>query len=61
MKSSSCSRCAGSRVIVREIELRKINVRNMALASRQNVIEIECLDCELIDVLETVAAAAALV
>ena len=57
MKNPSCSRCAGARVTVREIELRKINVRNMALASRQNVIEVECLDCELIDVLEPEVAA----
>lgn len=52
MKSPSCSRCAGERVEVKEVELRRINLRNKALASRQYILEIECLDCEYVDILD---------
>lgn len=52
MQQLKCARCHGERVCTKEVEFRSINMRNMMLTSREQVLEVTCLDCEHVGTLE---------
>lgn len=48
-----CTRCKGERVYTKEVEFRHINMKNMMLTSREQVLEVTCMDCEYVGTLES--------
>lgn len=52
MQQLKCTHCDGERLCAKEIEFRKINVKSMALASLEKVLEVTCLDCEHVGILD---------
>lgn len=57
MQNLRCSQCQNSRLTVKEIEFRHINVRNMVLASLEKMLEVECQHCGYVECRELPIAA----